>query len=170
MSRNLDVLTVLEDLSVSAKLKRPRKLERIRPKILEFEPDLYLKFGRTKTETSGTVPTNRHTTIPNYSGPISACFGDDPKLVNLRLRTYLPRGPPGAYLSSGPRICRFVVGPNGHAHGKGWGAKPPPLSRAFWGGKRPLGIREILPRSKNKLRRNPWVGPPPSRAGPQGKG
>ncbi len=31
---------------------------------------------------SGTVPTNRHTTIPNDSGPISACFDDDPKLLN----------------------------------------------------------------------------------------
>ncbi len=29
---------------------------------------------------SGTVFTNRHTTIPNDSGPISACFDDDANL------------------------------------------------------------------------------------------
>ena len=46
---------------------------RIRPEIFDFEPDLGLK--RT-----GAVPTNRHTTIPNDSGPISVCFGDYPKL------------------------------------------------------------------------------------------
>ncbi len=28
------------------------------------------------------MPPDRHTTIPNYSGPISVCFGDDPKLLN----------------------------------------------------------------------------------------
>ncbi len=30
------------------------------------------------------MPTDRHTTIPNYSGPISVCFDDDPELYSLR--------------------------------------------------------------------------------------
>ena len=69
----------------SAELKGPRKLLRIRPGIFDFEPDLGLKLGQTKPKISGTVPTNRHTTIPNDSGPISACFDDDPKLLNCEI-------------------------------------------------------------------------------------
>ncbi len=64
----------------SAELKGPRKLVRIRPDIFDFEPDWGLKLGQTKTKISGTVHTHRHTTIPNASAPISACFDDDPKL------------------------------------------------------------------------------------------
>ncbi len=62
----------------SAELKGPGKLSRIRPEIFDFEPDLGRKPGQNKPKMSGTVPTNRHTTIPNDSGPISACFDDDP--------------------------------------------------------------------------------------------
>ena len=69
----------------SAELKGPGKLLRIRPRIFDFEPDLGLKLGQTKPKISGTVPTNRHTTIPNDSGPISACFDDDPKLLNCEI-------------------------------------------------------------------------------------
>ena len=69
----------------SAELKGPRKLLRIRPGIFDFEPDLGLKLGQTKPKISGTVPTNRHTTIPNDSGPISTCFDDDPKLLNCEI-------------------------------------------------------------------------------------
>ncbi len=71
-----------------------------------------LKLGQSKPEISGTVPTNRHTTIPNDSGPSSACFDEDPKLFNceiaqLRIRagtlqhtrtskeTGRPKPPPG---------------------------------------------------------------------------
>ncbi len=79
----------------------------IRPEIFEFELDLGLKLGQTKRKISGTVPTNRHTTTPNDSGPILACFDDDPKLVNCevappnsdRHRGVQPGplpGPPGA--------------------------------------------------------------------------
>ncbi len=64
----------------SAELKGPPKPLRIRPEIFEVEPDLGLKLGQTKPEIPGTVPTNRHTTIPNDSGQISACFDDDLKL------------------------------------------------------------------------------------------
>ena len=67
----------------SAELKGPRKLLRIRPEIFDFEPELGLKRGQTKPKIPGTVPTDRHTTIPNDSGPISACFDDDPKLLKL---------------------------------------------------------------------------------------
>jgi hypothetical protein len=48
------------------------QLSRIRPEIFDFEPELHLKLGQTKPKISGTVPTNRHTTFPNDSGPISA--------------------------------------------------------------------------------------------------
>ena len=53
----------------------------MRPEIVDFEPDLGLKLGQTKPKISGTVPTDRHTTIPNDSGPIPAWFDDDPKLL-----------------------------------------------------------------------------------------
>ena len=33
----------------------------------------------------GAVPTNRHKPIPIDSGPISACFDDDPKLLNCEI-------------------------------------------------------------------------------------
>ncbi len=51
---------------------------RIRPEIFDFESDLGLKPGQTNPQISRTVLTNRDTTIPNDSGPISACFDDDP--------------------------------------------------------------------------------------------
>ncbi len=59
----------------SAELKGPGKLLRIRPEIFDFEPEFGLKVSQP-----GTVPTNRHTTNPNESGPISACFDDDPTI------------------------------------------------------------------------------------------
>ncbi len=66
----------------SAELKEPRKLLRIKPGIFDFGPDLFLKRGQTNPQIPGTEPTNRHTTIPNVSGPVSARFDDDPKLLN----------------------------------------------------------------------------------------
>jgi hypothetical protein len=47
------------------------------------DPARNLRF-RTEFQTkqSGTVPTNRHTTITNDSGIISACFDDDAKFSN----------------------------------------------------------------------------------------
>ncbi len=66
----------------AARLSGPQKLLRIRPKIFDFKPHLGLKLGQAKPKISGTVPTNRHTTIP---GPISACFDDDPKLLNCEI-------------------------------------------------------------------------------------
>ncbi len=69
----------------SAELKGPRNILRIRPEIFGFEPDLGLKHGQTKHNISGTEPTNRHTTIPNDSGPMSACFDDDSQLLNSEI-------------------------------------------------------------------------------------
>ncbi len=63
----------------------PQTLLRIRPEIFNSEPGLGLKLGQTKPQISGTVPTNRHTAIPNVSGPTSACFDDDPKLLNCKI-------------------------------------------------------------------------------------
>ncbi len=57
----------------------------IRPEVFDFEPELGLKLGQTEPKISGTVPTNRHTTIPNDSGPVSACFDDDSKLLNCEI-------------------------------------------------------------------------------------
>ena len=55
----------------SSELKGRRKHERIRSDIVDFEPELGLKLGQTKPKMSGMVPADRHTTIPNDSGPIS---------------------------------------------------------------------------------------------------
>ena len=44
-----------------------------------------LKQGQTKPKIYGTVPTDRHTTSPNDSGPIPACFDDGPKLLNCEI-------------------------------------------------------------------------------------
>jgi hypothetical protein len=46
---------------------------------------LGLESRHTKPKIPGTVPTDRHTTIPNDYGPISACFDDDPNLVNCEI-------------------------------------------------------------------------------------
>ncbi len=64
----------------SAELKGPRKRLRIRQEIFEFESDASLKRRQTQPKIHGAVPTDRHTTVPNGSGPVSACFDDDPKL------------------------------------------------------------------------------------------
>ncbi len=50
---------------ISAELKRPRKLSRIRPEILDFDPELALKRSQTKPKIPGTATTNRHTALPN---------------------------------------------------------------------------------------------------------
>ncbi len=62
----------------------------------DFEPDLGLKLGQTKPQISSTVPTNRPTAVPNESVPISACFGDNPKLLNCGIAQPRPRGGLGA--------------------------------------------------------------------------
>ena len=68
----------------STERKESRTFLRIRPQIVEFEADLGLKLGQTKPKIYGTVPTNRHTAIPNDSVPISECFDDDPILKTVR--------------------------------------------------------------------------------------
>ncbi len=70
---------------ISAELKGPRKLFRIRQEIFDFESDVSLKLGKTKPKISGTVPTKRHTTIPNEYGPISQCFDDVQKLSDFEI-------------------------------------------------------------------------------------
>ncbi len=47
--------------------------------------DLGPKLGQTKAKMPGTAPTDQHTMIPNDSGPISACFDDDPKLLHCEI-------------------------------------------------------------------------------------
>ncbi len=71
----------------TAKLKSARQLPRIRPGIFDIDPEWGLTRGQTTPKISGTVPTNRHTTIPNDSGPISARFGHDPQIFKLRDRS-----------------------------------------------------------------------------------
>jgi hypothetical protein len=47
---------------------------------------LGLKLGQSKPTMPGTVPTDRHTTIPIDSGPIpAALFDDDPELLNSEI-------------------------------------------------------------------------------------
>ncbi len=75
----------------SAELKGPGKLLGIRPEIFDFGPESGLKDSKTKPRIPGTVPTDRHTTIPNDPGPMSACFDDDPKLVNSEIAQPSPR-------------------------------------------------------------------------------
>ncbi len=69
----------------SAELQGPRKLLRIRPEIFDFEPGLGLKRSQTKPKIPGTVLADRRTTVPKDSGQISACFDDDPKLINCEI-------------------------------------------------------------------------------------
>jgi hypothetical protein len=75
--------TLSDHDAASAELKGPRTLQRIRPEIFDFAPDLGRQLGQTKPKTSGTVSTNQHTTISDGSGPISACFDGDPKTFKL---------------------------------------------------------------------------------------
>ncbi len=53
--------------------------------IFDFQPDVGLKRSHTKPKIHGTAPTERHTTIPNDSGPISSCFDEDPELSNCEI-------------------------------------------------------------------------------------
>ncbi len=78
-------LGVFIKLVDSAELKGPRTLLMIRPEIFDFESDWGLKLGQPKHNISGMVPTNRRTTSLNDSGPISACFDDDPKLLKCEI-------------------------------------------------------------------------------------
>ncbi len=98
----------------SAELKGPRTLLRIRLGTFDFEPDLGLKLGQTKPNISGTVPTHRHTRIPNDSGPISAGFGEDPNTVKTEEgpRTFL-RVRPGIFdIEPGLGLKRGHTQPN----------------------------------------------------------
>ncbi len=69
----------------SAELTGPGTFSRDPAGNLRFELHLGLKLGQTMPETSGTVPTNRHTTIPNDSRQISACFDDDPTFLKCEI-------------------------------------------------------------------------------------
>ena len=54
--------------------------------VFDSEPGLGLKLGQSKPTMPGTVPTDRHTTIPIDSGPIpAALFDDDPELLNSEM-------------------------------------------------------------------------------------
>jgi hypothetical protein len=55
------------------------------PEIFDFEAELGFKRSQTKPRIHCTVPKNRHTTIPNASGPMSAWFDDDLKLLNCEI-------------------------------------------------------------------------------------
>ena len=60
---------------VSAELKGPRKLRRIRSAIFDFEAELDPNRSQTKPKIPGTVPTDRRTTIPNDSYLDVGMFG-----------------------------------------------------------------------------------------------
>ncbi len=84
----------------SAEIKGARQLLRMRWEIFDFEPDLGLKLGQTKHKLPGTLPTDRQATIPHDSGPISACFHNDPKLLNCEIAQ------PSKTTRTGLMICR----------------------------------------------------------------
>ncbi len=68
---------------ISAELKWPRKLVRIRPGSFDFEPDS--SQSRANQALNNRHGTHRpHRSTPNDSGPISACFDDDPKVSTVR--------------------------------------------------------------------------------------
>ncbi len=80
-----------------------------------------LKRSPTKPTISGMVPTDRRTTIPNDSGPISACFDDAPKLVNCEIAQPTCTSRPWSVFGFGPvpdgtrpkpmeHVMSFVVG------------------------------------------------------------
>ena len=59
--------------------KGPGKLVRIRPQFIDFGPNSAPEPDKAKPKITGAVPTNRHEPIPIDSGPVSACFGHEPK-------------------------------------------------------------------------------------------
>ncbi len=69
----------------SAELKGPRIYLRIRLEIFDCHPDLGLKLGQNNPKISGTVRTNRHTTITSDYEPTSACFDDVPKRLTCEI-------------------------------------------------------------------------------------
>ncbi len=52
---------------------------------LRFRAGFGSKAGPNEAQTIRQVPTNWHTTIPNDSGTISACFDEVPKLLNCEI-------------------------------------------------------------------------------------
>ncbi len=87
--------------------KRAPKLFRIRPEIFDVDPDLGLKLGQTKPEISGALPTNRHTAIPNDSGPSS---GNLPEAFSREGKRFLERSNLGGWQTSrnGSTVRRVV--------------------------------------------------------------
>jgi hypothetical protein len=97
----------------------------VRPEIFDLEPDLSLKLGQTEPKISGTVPTNRHTTIPNDSGPNSASFNDDPKLLHCEkaepkkdshTRCTRALGIPRSWAQAGPGCTQVPNTPSSRAY------------------------------------------------------
>ncbi len=91
-----------------------KKLLRMRPEIFDSGPERNLNRSQTKPQITGTVPTDRHITIPKASGPMSACFDEDPKLV--KCETAQPR--PGSfelYATSLMRRCAEIQACRGNA-------------------------------------------------------
>ncbi len=110
----------------SAELKGPRKCFRIQPEIFDFDPDLGLRRGKTKPKYPARYPqtgTQRSRTML-CAVPISACFGDAPKLSNCELAQ-----PSGVYPGSPGRRPSKLGGVR-FSLGVAWGApKGPPFGR-----------------------------------------
>jgi hypothetical protein len=66
----------------SAELKGARKTFKDPAGNLRFRAGIGPERKQSQAQNTRQVPRNRHTTIPNDSGPASACFDDDPKLFN----------------------------------------------------------------------------------------
>ncbi len=75
----------LEHNTISAELKGPRQLSRIRLEIVDLGPRTAPKPDEAKPKMPGAVPTNRRKAIPIDFGPVSGCFDHDPKLLNCEI-------------------------------------------------------------------------------------
>ncbi len=108
--------------------------------IFDFASDLGPKLGQTQPNISGTVPTNRHTKIPNDSGPISACVDDDPTILNCEIAhpKWGPKGPKSSMFKSRAENRAYLKIQSDpclpKTHAKGWGGQPPHRFRGLWAG------------------------------------
>ncbi len=72
-------------LVTSAELKGPGKTIKIRPEIVDLGPKSAPKPDEAKPKMPGAVPASRHKPMPNDFGPVSGCFGHDPKLATCEI-------------------------------------------------------------------------------------
>ncbi len=83
-------------LQNSAEIKGPGKLVRARQKDVDLGPTSASKQNEGEPIMPKAVLTNRHEPIPIDFGPVSVCFGHDPKLLNCEI-AQPSKGPAGGW-------------------------------------------------------------------------